>query len=417
MKLLAYILTFLLFIGPVVLAVMGWHVIGFGDKATKLLPSFYIIIVAVSISFLRGDLNYRKCKYALLIIALSFFWFFVCRVTGREANKNILFQCMALPALYFVFYELLKESHINRIGIRNLIILMFVFNSLMAIYERLTLYLFFPYDLIASNFNYTLDDKVIFRSSALLGHPLMYAHLMTIVMVFILISNLNNIIKYFLYFIGIIGLFCTNSRAAIMISIGILVLYLIHLLFKKGTSWSKRILSFMLLCLFFILVQYLFNSGYGGRFEERGAFKEDGSALARINVFDIISHYGLSSFWWGLPYKDVENMAMIILGMTHIENWFILSTMVVGLVLTTIVTLLFIPIYRQSIRPYEMYSALLIFLAVIVLGSTNNSFATGTPALSVFFACCYAFSPHRFEKKKKRECDSCRRQRYRLRCI
>lgn len=399
MNLLTKILTFLLFIGPVLLAVMGWPLYGFVEKSKVLYlyPSFYVLTVVVFWLYLKGKLKDIKFKYAVWIVFVSFSWFIFDKLYGREANMNVLFHSMALPAMYYIFYESLEDNPINRKNIKKIILVMFVINALMAIYERLTLTLYYPYDLIRSDFDYALEEEMIFRSSALLGHPLTNALVMSIIMTFVLVSDYNFFKKYSLYLIGFFSLFCFNARAAIMISAGILVLYNVRPLFQKSTSWSRRFFSALLLVGFVVIGIYLLNAGFGGRFEDRGELSEDSSALARIEVFSIISQYGISNFLWGLPYKDVENMAIAVLGMTHIENWFILSTMIVGLIVTTIVTLLFIPVYRRAVRLYDMFSAFLIFIGAIVLGSTNNSFATGIPALSIFFACCYAFAPINYD--------------------
>ena len=176
-----------------------------------------------------------------------------------------------------------------------------------------------------------------------------------------------------------------------MISAGSFALYAIRPLFQRDVSLIRRTLAIVLLALFVVLGVYLLSIGYGGRFEEQGSFSEDSSTLARIDVWGIFTQYGITNFLWGMSGKDVEAIAMSVLGMTHIENWFILSTMVVGLVVTLIVSLFFIPLYRYAQLAYDRFSSFLIFIVVVGLSSTNNSLACGVQALSLFFACCFAF--------------------------
>ena len=395
MKILAFILTLFLFLGPVFMAVNGWPIEGLGDKfkVMYLYPSFYILTVVVLFLFTQGKLKGNRYKYALYVIFITFFWFFINKAIGGPAHKNALLQSMTLPAMYYVFYEYLKENNLSKNSVKKLLVFLFLFNALMAIYERLTLTLYYPYDLIRSDFDLALDEEQVFRSSAMLGHPLTNALIMSIIMTFILVSDFNFITKYFLYFTGFFSLFCFNARAAIMISAGIFVLYRIRPLMSKNSTIGSRLFAVLLLSVFVAFGIFLISSGYGGRFEERGDLSEDSSAMARLDVFDIIIQYGVSNFLWGLSGKEVDQIAMAVLGMTHVENWFVLSTMYCGLIITTIVTLLFVPVYRNATLPYKRYASFLIFISTIVLGSTNNSFATGIPALSIFFACCYAFSP------------------------
>lgn len=391
MSLLAYILTFLLFIGPVVLAVIGWPVEG-EVKDVYLYPSFYILAFVLFVSFVKGKLSDTRYKWAIRIIVITIIWFVLNKVLGRSNSKMILFNSMALPAMYYVFYELIKNSQVNRIKVRNLILFLFTFNSLMAIYERLTMRLYFPFDIIRTDFYLDMiQEEMIFRSSALLGVPLTNALIMSIIMVFILTSQIKPLFKYIFYIVGFFGLFCFNARAAIMISAGTFALYAVRPLFRKDTSFSRRLLSIILLLSFVGVSLYLLNAGYGGRFEEQGSFSEDGSTLARIEVWSIFSRYGVMNFLWGMSGKDVEKIAIAVMGITHIENWFILSSMVVGLVVTTIVTFLFVPLYRRAQMTFDRYSSFLFFIVVIGLASTNNSLACGVPALSLYFACCYAF--------------------------
>jgi hypothetical protein len=395
MNLLALLLTLLLFLGPVFMAVNGWPIEGFGDKykVMYLYPSFYILTIVIFVFFTQIKFSEKRYKYALYIIIVTFLWYIFNKITGGPAHKNALLQSITLPAMYYVFYEYMKENKYEKDNIKKLLIFLFIFNALMAIYERLTLTLYYPYDLIRSDFDLAFDDEEVFRSSGMLGHPLTNALIMSIMMTFILVSDINIIIKYCLYFIGFFSLFCFNARAAIVISAGIFVLYIIRPLFKKKATMKSRLFGLLFLFAFVFLGVFLIESGYGGRFEARGDISEDNSALARLDVFDIIIQYGVSNFLWGLSGDEVDQIAMAVLGMTHIENWFILSIMYNGLIITSIVTLLFVPIYRNATLPYNKYASFLIFISTIVLGSTNNSFATGIPALSIFFACCYAFSP------------------------
>lgn len=395
MKILTFLLTILLFISPVFMAVNGWPIVGFGDKFKEmyLYPSFYILTIVVFFLFIQRRLLEKRYRYALCVIFITFSWFIVNRIADGVANRNVLLHSMNLPAMYYVYYEYMKENEFPINSLKKLLIFLFLFNALIAIYERLTLTLFYPYDLIRTDFDYLLDEEEVFRSSAMLGHPLTNALIMSIMMTFILISNLRPIVKYSLFFTGFLSLFCFNARAAIIISAGIFVLYMIRPIFKKDSSKRSRLFAVFVLVVFALFGFYLLQSGYGGRFEERGDFSEDGSVLARLDVFDIVIQYGISNYLWGLPPDEVDQIAMSVLGMTHIENWFILSTLSSGLIITTIVTLLYVPIYRNATLPYSKYSSFLIFIATIVLGSTNNSFATGIPALSIFFACCYAFTP------------------------
>ncbi len=392
MRFLAYILTSLLFLGPVVLAYMGWPVEGDIFKSVHLYPAYYILLVYVFYAFFFNKMDKRDSRAALLILAIVFVWYAGGRLWGLSRSKMVLFNSMALPAMYYIFYRSLKGENIRK-RLKVVLLFMFLLNSLFAIYERLTMTLWFPFDLIRTDFTLgEINDYAVFRSSALLGHPLTNALIMAIIMIFILTSGMKSLLKYPLYFIGMFGLFCFNSRAAIMISGGTLGLYLLSSLFKKRKSIGSRLFSVAMLSCSVAVGFYLFSSGYGGRFEEQGDFSSDDSTLARVHVWDIFLKGDITDFLWGMSGDDAEKIALNVMGIVHIENWYILSSMIVGLVITTLVVILFVSLFRNILRPYGRFTSFLILVVVVGLSSTNNSLACGVPAIAMFFACSYAFN-------------------------
>jgi hypothetical protein len=86
MNLLVFVLTFLLFIGPVIMAVMGWPLYGFVEKSKVLYlyPSFYILTVVTFYFYFQKRLTDKKFKFAILIILVTFSWYFVDKILARE---------------------------------------------------------------------------------------------------------------------------------------------------------------------------------------------------------------------------------------------------------------------------------------------------------------------------------------------
>lgn len=394
MAIIAYILTVLLFLGPVVLAVLGWPVEGDLVSKTRLYPSFYLLIITLPIAYFMGKMPIKKCKPSIILLLFIVLWYLACKLVQHTFSNMVFFNSMALPSMYYIFWQL-QENKGNRKWIRLLILAMFLINCFLAFYERYKMIHFFPFDLIRSDIDISVlnfRNSNVFRSSALLGHPLTNALITSIIMVYILISETKGLIKYVLWLIGFISLMCFNARAAILISAFVMVLYLLKPFLTKS-SWTKRILAGIVLVGMALAVIFLFQEGLGGRLVENGSFDQDNSALARLNVYDIFKYYGLSTFLWGMRGDDVENIAMLVMGAAHIENWLILSFMSVGIVATVIVIIFFVPMFKMALEYYNLYSCILILLIVLGLSSTNNSLACGVPAIATFFTCCYAFKP------------------------
>lgn len=391
MNIIAYIITFLLFIGPVVLSLLGWTVEGDMTSHVKYYPAFYILLVFTFSSLFNNSAWNKYNKIALLIVFITIIYFSTTRLLlGRKISSMVLLNSMSLPAMYFLFWHIVKEKY--KKGVLNTILTLFIANNLLAIYERFSHTLFFPFDLIRKDLNMAgVEETDVFRSTALLAHPLSNALIMSIVMSFILLSDMKTNKKYTLYFIGLIGIFCFNARAAIIISVLIFALYHAKRILSDNTSMSVKILSILLAVVTVIFIKYLFDIGLAGRFAERGNFAQDDSALQRLYVWMLFQKYDISYFLWGLPGDMIQKMTLSAYGSRYVENWFIASTLSVGLIITISIILLFIPLFKSAVKPFSKYNSFLLIFTCIGLASTNNSLACGVPAIATFFTCCYAF--------------------------
>lgn len=397
-RFISFLLVLLLFIGPVVLSVMGCPVEGEGDGKIILYPAYYILVIYLPIAYLWGGINIRDCKFALVILITIVVFYIGYKFTNRPIGRMIFFNCMALPAMYYIFFQSLDSDEIMRHA-KNALLSSFVLNCLIAIYERINHILFFPYDMIRSDIAMIdTTDMTTFRSTALLGYPLTNALITSIIMVFILTSSFKSNVKWPLYFMGLFSLFCFNARASIMFSLGTLLLLIFRNIFSGRISLFRKCFSIFLLIFVFFFVDYLLNEGYGGRFFSNGPFSSDDSVLSRFNVWEVLYNNNISTFLWGLSSKEVEVLVLTATNTFHVENWFILSSLYVGFVLTLIIVFLYIPLFAKALKNYSTFSSFLILIIVIGLSSTNNSLACGVPALSTFFVCCFAFSeysPHK----------------------
>ena len=384
------LITFLLFLGPVVLFVLGWPVEGDLVKRIRLYPSFYLLIVCVGYYLLSHEINVKKHWAALTIIAVVFLFYIVNKFAGKSLGKMVCFNSMVLPALYYLYFTALKRNYRIKMYVKGILLTMFSANCLMSIYERYSMTQFFPIEMIRSDIYFADEtENTLYRSSALLGHPLSNALIISIIMIFILTSSIGAKIKLSLYALGMVSLFCFNARGAIMISILTLFLYLIQPFFRKKKSLKKIISTSFFSIFAVILLNLLFERNVAGRFVGQGGLLSDNSSRARIEVWNLFWQYDLRDLLWGM--SDVEEKAERVLGFVHIENWFILSTMLVGLLLTLIVIVLFIPVFKKSLSYYDRFTCIIILISTIGIASTNNSLACGVPALATFFTCCYAF--------------------------
>lgn len=395
MQLISYILTVLLFMGPCVLAYLGWQVegknVGF---ITSFYPSFYLLLFAHFYCLYRSKKYRQENKPVtwLFVICCVCYVFFKL-LFGRDIPRMVLFNSIVLPAMYGSFFTCFSTVR-HQLKIRHLIIALYIINSLLALLERLTLQTLFPLDLAYENSDFTIANELysdLFRSTALLGHPLSNALMTAVIMGFILISNLKNFHKYALYMLGFVALLCFNARGAMLISGLSFIIYVLYNLTNAKMKFSSKlnIVIFMLICI--AIVVYLLGEGYGGRFFEQDDVSEDGSIMARIYVWLMFSYLDLKAFLLGINGDEIERLAIRTMGMIHVENWLILFILNMGIILTIAVILFFIPIFRQSLKNYTIFQTLFALGICFGVASTNNSLASGVQAISMFMACAYAF--------------------------
>lgn len=390
MNLFTYLLTISIFIGYVISAQLGWPVDGdLVDKVYYPFP-FYLLLLFLFYRIVTNKLNYRSYKYELLIICICLVWLQISRRFFGLGGR-LIYHSMALPAMYAYLFFSIKNKKVLR-NMRYIIIIMYVLNISLAIIERITLSNLFPIELITSRSTLEINDiynnESIFRSSALLGYPLSNALITAIVMSFILISKIRTEYKFALFIYGLIGMLCFNTRAALVISIFFLVIYLFRTMFKKGAYLKGAMVISLLFFIGFISISKMFELGYGGRFIERDV-TNDSSVDARFEAFNIISQVGITNLLWGL--ENAEDVAESILGTFHVENWFILSAMTAGLFLTCFIIVLYIPVFKKAIKPYTKFESLILLGVCLGVSSTNNSLACGVPAIALFIACCRSF--------------------------
>lgn len=393
MNFISYIVTILLFIGTCFLAYLGWHVEGNNvNFISSFYPSFFILLFS-HIFFNINSPKYKKINRnntIFIIFSIIYFIFFKI-ITNRTVPTMLLFNSICLPILYASFFSYFSKITHQR-KIKRLIIVLFILNSLIAIYERFTLQNLFSLNLAYTDSDFSIESDMyadLFRSTALLGHPLTNALITAIIMGFILISNIKTTSKYTLYILGFIALMCFNARASILLSGLSFIVYILRTIFKKNIKSSTKILNFAFVIISVVIIFYLFNEGYGGRFFEKDDISEDSSILARIEVWGILTNCTLNDILWGSA--DVTKLAMKTLGYVHIENWLILSVLMGGLVITIIAIIVLIPNFKYHLKNYTLFEKLLLLSICLGIASTNNSLACGVPALSVFIVCAYAF--------------------------
>lgn len=379
-KLVDFLITLSLFIGVSMrIACLGYP--AYEDSSGvfhKLLPSAYMFILF----FLMRISQIQITKSSWKIIGLITF-FYAYRVLYLNESFNIILSIFNSWGVYVCsviwIEDVRRRRRLN--NVLQYLLLLFVLECLLAIYERITHSLIFPYSLYKINDVNGLTDGEWFRANSLLGHPLTNAFVVSVLMSFILVSNLRKKIKISLYLLGCVAILCFNARGALLFNA---FFYFIYTILNSGASIKiviKNILIFILLllvCTFFVV-----HFGFGDRIFGMSQGTEDGSTMARVEALSYLFNSDSLMFFRGIGLDAY--------GYVHVENWFLAFCLMHGVFLAIVETYIIVKLCFHSARHYDTKDKLLLLGVFFTVASTNNSLASNSPALPIFLISCNLF--------------------------
>lgn len=382
-----------LFIGANVLIHIGYMDVNEYSFVRKMFPVSYLMISI----FLMNYSMISRFKEEMRFIILFFVLVLFNMSTGREIDLAASFNSIILP----VFFSIqLCRLQVNKSRIRKLLIGCYLFECGMAIIERITMRNFFY--LLPGGGDTSLNDG-LFRSTALLAHPLENALTVSVIMSFILVSNLNVLKKMLLWGIGFVALLCFNTRFAIICNAVCLGGYAVHFLSSSKIEdiRYKKYFIIILMLMFFGTFKLFKSYGLGDRLLEMGAFDES-SAGVRLIILSIFDYYPIYSVLLGVPLDVFEKyLANAYLTGYTIENYWIIYLFRYGLIFLSLIVWFYIPIIRKWLLPFDKCACVMVLFIFLFISSSNNSMAASSLSLSVFVVSAYAFSENRVIEKRK----------------
>ena len=315
----------------------------------------------------------------LMVVVIGFAVFtYVFRLIGlgQDYFKNYL-TFLVLPMLLAIDLE---NEGVQRLSLlRKALLVFFIIECGIAIYEKWTsTYIFYdPTSVLTSHQlrYYSIEDWE-FRSYGLLGHPLMNAMIVCVVMSFILISNMQMKYKLILFALGYASLWCFNARGAIIVSSVLMVPYLLRSLYKSNIKKKGWLYAAFILCSV-IFVQQLLTTSLGGRLLAGEGRLIDGSSQARIDVFTFYEYITSFQLWLGDP-----NLYLYVKEMLHaggVENGIVTIILREGIVFTVIVLLLLLRVQLKQTSFLDRYTKLFLFAVFYIIGVMNPNLASSLP--------------------------------------
>jgi hypothetical protein len=349
------------------------------NSLTKIHPLTYFLFALIfsnllifDYSIIRNIATIKPARNYFLAIVLLFAYLFL---SGKASAVGYILDTLLMPVLVFAYLRRLPAELARKAP--HYAMLFILFNSVVAIVERLLSTNFFPIE---------TDFGGLFRSTALLGHPLNNALITFIFIVFLLSTELSIPRKSVYLLILLLALTCFGARGSLYVSIlaiGILYVYPVFFSRKQYFQKASKVTVVLILVMASAGMFYLILfTPFGERLVDASFFDED-SAGARVEALDLVNLNQPANYLWAKPQEEIDYM-MHIFDIFIIENFFIVWILKFGLIFTFILSLtLLLFLFLNNLLQSKIYS-LIILTLFIMTASTNNSLATSTTAISIF---------------------------------
>lgn len=339
----------------------------------------------------------------LKVVMLTFFAAFLLFIADRFYGMSFLFNCMLCSALFIILFQTTLSKSKTVLLIKFMLFL-YVINSFVSFYEKATLTNIFETQWQESweNDYHNSGLNLIFRSTALLGHPLNNAFSTAVFMLGILLAPLKKYIKFALWLVGLIALLCFNARGATVLSVLFFSLYLVYEAFSKHNL--ETLLSIMVICFISLYIyQDIATSSLMGRFATGELM--DGSANERLRVWLPFEHMDVLDLLLGFT-KEKSYLVFKQVQLFTMENWLAAFIYHMGIPLTLLFISLYYRIFYRLLLEVSCFERWFLLGGFLILSSLNNSLAMGSwPwiwGFCVFYGITYIKSNKDFREKHKK---------------
>lgn len=370
------VLTVLLFLGIGVLGSFGYDM---GSAATtnltKIHPSSYFILF---ITFFNSKKIIKVAKayhnsvwYGLLLIVLIFIYL---AVTNNLTSVSFIVDTLLSPMLILLNFKLVSNE--TKLKAQKLAMSLILINSIMAIIERAINYNFLPI---------TTTYGEVFRSTALLGHPLNNALITCVFIFFTLLAKMKLLRKSIYLTIMLAALVCYGARGALYTSFAALfLLFVLPAYFSDGRYYrklNKGTLTFLVSVIMAAIGYLIFFTPFGERLLQVSFF--DDSAAVRVQSIDLIDWDNLSGYLFAKTQKEVDSI-MYMGGIEIIENFFVGWVLKFGLIIAVLLVVFYFRMFLATMVINKKIMRLMVIFLFFAAASTNNSLVTGTQVMSLF---------------------------------
>lgn len=325
------------------------------------LPMFYnssIGMLPILVYYLLFAIDKTINKWWILYIVLAFFFFI-----GQGYHSPIR-ACWGLAAYAFLPGYCVRES-VQKKYVFLILAAIVIFEMILSISEYI----------VGSNLFMEVSDNQRFRSSGIWGHPINNSILISMFMLFVVLSSFSLKRKIYIYTLCVVLLFIFDSRA----SIGITAISTILLVLFN----TKNIISvikqhpFVVIIITLIgvgLLNYISSSSLGEKiFDTESMALTDNSALARFNLFDYVAALNFSDLLYGI--SDIESIADGSSGFYYIECAPLLMILQNGAIIAIPLLILLFSDAFNSLILIDKKNRVILLLNYFVIGLFSPSYS------------------------------------------
>ena len=280
-------------------------------------------------------------------------------ITGGQSGNTMMGVTVMLPILVYIAFCSL-EKPVNILTYKSILYIGYLFECCISIAERV---LHMHFLIWQEDIDYALLDFDVteFGSFGLFGHPLQNAVVVEVFILFILIYERNIKRKYFLSILGVVTIFCLNTRAAIVMSSISVALYTLYWVRTESVSVHVKMALLMAFVVISGVVYHMFTQGLiGGRLSSMGLYDED-SAGVRIEVWNIFNYYDIKDFVFGISEKGLVSLKSR-LGLIAVENFWFNWMLTYGVVFVVGLVLFYISVIKRIFYGTSLFKTM--FLTV-----------------------------------------------------
>lgn len=262
-----------------------------GNPATKLHPSFYMLVIAFALYYTTRPDPYGALRYVLdtnrgaVVLAFAAMLTLIHTVTSQLPGLTIPFDTYLLPVMMAIL--LLRQDEAFKARAEQIIHILMCANALFGLFEFAVGQRFFP----------AVNDGVAFefdtRSAGFLGHPLMNATITGTYVMALMAggSRLGFTARGVILVLQFLGMVAFGGRTALVLCLAFAGFFAVigcyRAIFSRGIPILYVAILFLAIPVAAVTVVGLVMSGFFDSLMER--FTNDGgSARARILMFELI---------------------------------------------------------------------------------------------------------------------------------